>query len=54
MEVLPIVTTIPLAVAVPIRVCYMLALGFVTSISTCSTAFRMLFIFMVSKQENVH
>jgi hypothetical protein len=48
MELLPMVTTIPLAAALPLRVSYWLGLGFAFSISSCSTAFRMLFIFKVS------
>jgi hypothetical protein len=52
MEVLPNVTTIPLAAAVALRVSYSLGIGFFFSIGSCSTGFRMLFIFKVRKQEN--
>jgi hypothetical protein len=54
MEVLPMVTMIPLAAALPLRVGICLGVGFFFSIGSCSTGFRMLFIFKVSKQENVH
>jgi hypothetical protein len=47
MEVLPIVTTIPLVVALALRICHILGVGFFFSIGSCSTAFRMLFIFKV-------
>ena len=48
------VTTIPLAAAVALRVCLALVVGFFFFIGSCSTGFRMLFIFKVSKQENEH
>jgi hypothetical protein len=54
MEVLPMVTTIPLAAALLLRASYSLGIVFHFSISTCSTGFRMLFIFKVNKQDNLH
>jgi hypothetical protein len=54
MEVLPMVTTIPLAAAVALRVSYSSGMGFMFSISSCSTGSRMLFIFKVRRQENVN
>jgi hypothetical protein len=54
MDVLTMVTTIPLAAALALRVSLWLGLGLFSSISSCSTGFRMLFIFKVSKQENVN
>jgi hypothetical protein len=54
MDVLTMVTTIPLAAAMALRVFLHLGVGFFFSVSSCSTGFKMLFIFKVSKQENVH
>jgi hypothetical protein len=48
------VTPIPLAAALALRVSYLFGVGYFFSIGSCSTGFRMLFIFKVSKQENVH
>jgi hypothetical protein len=45
------VTTIPLAAALALRVSFHLGLGYFFSIASCSTGFRMLFIFKVSKQK---
>jgi hypothetical protein len=44
------VTTMPLAAALTLRVSYWLSMTFFVSISACSTAFRLLFIFKVSKR----
>ena len=47
-------TTIPLAAALAVRVSYSLGVEFFFSIGSCSTGFRMLFIFKVRRQENVN